>query len=94
AYAPFKYSKTNGISGTIPDGFFTKLREFAIGKVAQFGEQLCQGNIQARPVAEACKHCDFHDICGRINQEDVTDVKDSVYEEKLMEELTDRKEKK
>ena len=40
------------------------------------------------------KHCDFHDICGRINQEDVTDVKDSVYEEKLMEELTDRKEKK
>lgn len=94
AYAPFKYSKSNGISGTVPDGFFTKLREFAIGKVAQFGEQLCQGNIQARPVAEACKHCDFHDICGRINQEDVTDVKDSVYEEKLMEELTDRKEKK
>ena len=45
-------------------------------------------------MAEACKHCDFHDICGRINQEDVTDVKDSVYEEKLMEELTDRKEKK
>ena len=43
--------------------------------MAQFGEQLCQGNIQARPVAEACKHCDFHDICGRINQEDVTDVK-------------------
>lgn len=61
--------------------------------MAQFGEQLCQGNIQARPVAEACKHCDFHDICGRINQDDVTDVKDSVYEEKLMEELTDRKEK-
>ena len=94
AYAPFKYSKTNGISGTVPDGFFTKLREFAIGKVAQFGEQICQGNIQARPVAEACKHCDFHDICGRVNQEDVTDVKDRVYEEKLMEELTDRKEKK
>ena len=45
-------------------------------------------------MAVACKLCVFHDICGRINQEDVTDVKDSVYEEKLMEELTDRKEKK
>lgn len=32
AYAPFKYSKTNGISGTIPDGFLQSSENLLLAK--------------------------------------------------------------
>ena len=83
AYSPLDF-KAKGIEGAVPDEFFTKLRNFATAKVSEFGQNLCNGNIHARPVGNACAFCDFHDICGRINQEDEIDVNDKIYEEKLM----------
>lgn len=91
AYSPLDF-KAKGIEGAVPDEFFTKLRNFATAKVSEFGQNLCNGNIHARPVGNACAFCDFHDICGRINQEDEIDVNDKIYEEKLMAELSDGKE--
>ena len=88
AYAPFN-AKNNDI---VTSSYFTKLRDFATKKVTEFGKDLCNGRIEARPVGGACGYCDYREICGRLNQEDVINIDDKVYEEMLEQELSEGKE--
>lgn len=90
AYSPFSYvSRLKCYSeSAVTNSFFTKLREFAVKKVAQFGESVCGGSVSARPLAGACSYCDFSEICGLVNHEDAINVNDEKYEEMLMKELS------
>lgn len=82
-YVPFNEKKNSLVS----DNMFTALREFAVNKVQAFGNSLIKGHIEAYPIKDYCKYCDYKGICGNPFPERSKDPKDKAYADKLMEEI-------
>ena len=75
---------------------FTLLRKFALNKVKEFGTDLLDGDISARPVSECdssyCTYCDYKGICGNSFPDDAVNVVDKNFKKMIEEELNKIKE--
>ena len=76
----------------VTDNKFTALREFAVEKVSEFGENLIQGKIPAQPVDmdKACKNCAYKNICANPYPDNAIDSTDSEYAKKLLEKIENK----
>lgn len=55
---------------TVSDSMFTAMRIFAKRKVAEYGERLLKGDIDAKPMKDVCSYCKYFGICGRAFPEE------------------------
>ena len=68
---------------TMEDPKFTAMRIFAKRKVIEYGDRLLDGDIDAKPLENVCRNCDYSGICGRAYPDDVISGDDKKMEQIL-----------
>lgn len=93
SYTPYTEKEISKNSDTIfDDEKFTLLRKYSLNKVKEFGEDLLDGNIPAKPLENVCRYCDYKGICGNAFPDNAVDPDSYEYKALLEDELIKIKE--